>query len=42
VPNERHGDYYLATFDALAPSAFAVATWSDLDSETYVGVLYDG
>jgi hypothetical protein len=42
VLNERHGDYYLSTFDdALAPSAFAGATWWDLDGATYGGVLLD-
>jgi hypothetical protein len=25
VPNDRHGDYYLATFEALAPTTFATA-----------------
>jgi hypothetical protein len=35
VNGDRRGDYYLATFDALAPSAFATATWPDLDGETY-------
>src|SRR5258708_37895074 len=42
VPGDRHGDYYLSTFDeALTPSAFATATWWDLDGETYAGVLID-
>jgi len=41
LPNDRHGDYYLATFEALAPPTFATATWWDLDGETYAGVLYD-
>jgi hypothetical protein len=39
VPNDRHGDYYLATFEGLA--TVATATWWDLDGETYAGVLYD-
>jgi hypothetical protein len=43
VPNERHGDYYLSTFDdALVPSTFATATWWDLGGETVYGVLRDG
>jgi hypothetical protein len=42
VANERHGDYYLSTFgDVLTPSAFANATWWDLDGESYAGVLFD-
>jgi hypothetical protein len=42
VPNERHDNYYLTTFDdALAPSKFAAATWWDLDGETYASVLYE-
>ena len=43
VANERHGDYYLSTFDdALPPSAFPSATWWDLDGEACTGVLFDG
>ena len=42
-PNERHGDYYFSTFgDALTPSAFATATWWDLDGEGVRGVLREG
>jgi hypothetical protein len=42
VPNERHDNYYLTTFDdALAPSKFTAATWWDLDGETYASVLYE-
>jgi len=41
VPNDRHENYYLTTFDeALVPSVFAAATWWNLDGETYEGVLY--
>jgi len=39
VPNDRHSDYYLATFEAL--TTVATATWWDLDGETYAGVPYD-
>lgn len=40
VPNERHGDYYLTTFDeALDPKEFDSAPWWDLDGESYGGVL---
>src|SRR6202158_640256 len=43
VPNERHGDYYLSTFDdALASSTFDTATWWDLDGEAVSGVLHEG
>ena len=43
VPNERHGDYYLSTFDdALEPTTFADATWWDLDGVPVRGVLHDG
>jgi hypothetical protein len=43
VPNERHSDYYLSTFDdALVPSAFATATWWDLDGKAVSGVLHEG
>jgi hypothetical protein len=42
VPNERHDNYYLTTFDdALAPSNFGAATWWDLDGDTYASVLYE-
>ena len=41
VPNDRRGDYFLATFAVLAPLAFAAATWVDLDGERYDGVLLD-
>ena len=43
VLNEHHGDYDLSTFaEALAPSAFASATWWDLDGESNAGVLFNG
>ncbi len=43
VPNERHSDYYLSTFgDTLIPTAFAAATWWDLDGQTVNGVLRHG
>jgi hypothetical protein len=41
VPNDRHRNYYLGTFDeVLGPSVFGTATWCDLSGETYKGVLY--
>src|SRR6266540_3275389 len=41
VEGERRCDYYLATFDALQPSAFRHWQWSDLDGETPSGVLFE-
>jgi hypothetical protein len=41
VSGDHRGADYLSTFDALAPSAFASATWWDLGGETYAGVLFD-
>jgi len=42
IPNERHGDYYLSTFDdALVPATFAAATCWDLDGDAVTGVLRD-
>ena len=40
VPGDRRGDYYLATFDVLAPACFRTASWEDLGDETVSGVLY--
>jgi hypothetical protein len=40
VDGDRHGDYLLATFEALEPTSFATATWCDLDGDEYQGCLY--
>ena len=41
VPNERHGWYTLATFEALAPAGFEWWQWQDLDGDEVTGVLHD-
>ena len=40
VDGGRRDQYYLATFDALAPACFDEATWEDLDGRTVAGILY--